>query len=220
MFNFHLIIFSHWRHIFILLSIYFFRSAMINYSYGYKRTGYFTAMWGLIIALVVSLLLGSIPVNEIRTRIMLGGLLVPISGIFLFDLGRQVWITTFSRNIIADRYRVPHYSWWEYFKPNLILCLGQAIGSAVCVSIYLSIPFVKSSQSPILFSMALLILSIAIYRICLGIMESPKLRKEDSTKIAAFLRTHSAGLALSILSLLFWLFIFLITSAGLQFYDL
>ncbi len=219
-FNFHFKILPHWRHIFVLLCIYFVRVGVVSYSYGYKKTGYFIAVWGTIIAIITSLFMGSIPLKGLSLKNLILASYIPIVGIFVFDFGRQLWITTFNRKRIAEIYRVPKYKWWAYFKPNLYLVLGQALGSIVFVTLCLFLPNIRNSESPVLFSFGLLIIAIAIYRIFLGMLEIPKLRKPNEATIDTFLRTNSAGLALSMFCLFFWVFVFLITSAGLQFFGL
>lgn len=219
-FELNLDLLSHWKHILVLLNIYFLRIASINFEYGYKKTGVFAGISGFIISFLASIIIGSISLNELNLLTVFKALLIPIFAIFLFDVLRQIWIATFSRIYIAGIYKTAPKSWWLFFKPNLFFCIFQALGSIIIAGLFLLIPFVKDSRSPFLFSLGLLVICLSIYRVFLAIAEIPKLMTDDKSLITSFLRSSSAGVGLSMISLFFWLFIFLLLNAGLQFFGL
>lgn len=219
-FDWTLKLFDHWRHIFVLLGIYFFRSAAVNYSYGYRSAAVFGFAIGFIIALATSVAAGSIPMLETTTRLTSIGAVIPIVGIFLFDVLKQLWNATFIRAQVAKVYENDKLTWWEFFRPNLYLVITQMLGSLIVVWVILRIPWVQELRSPTLFSIGILIVLLAFYRVGIGANEVRGLRKKGESWFYTFNRTASAGIATAMFGLFFWLGLFLFTSAGLRFYGL
>jgi len=210
----------YWKHIFILLGAYFFRSASTNYAYGYKGAAMLCLVWGAVVALAASVVASTIPfrVEDLHGNFILA--IIVVAGIFLFDLGKQLFNATFIRERAAKIYGVPVWPWWEFFRPNALLCSAQAIGSIAFVWAVLRLQFVRSAQIPGIAALVCLIIGLVIYRLMIAAAEAGGLKRDDETWVHAFSRTNSAGIAVSILGLIFWTVVFLLASAGLKFYSL
>lgn len=178
-FDWNLQLFPHWKHIFVLLSIYFFRSAAVNYSYGYPATATFGLIWGVIVALASSVAAGVVPFIGADKLSSLMVASIPIAGIFVFDLLKQVWNATFIRTRAAMIYQREKWTWWEFFRPNLYLVICQTLASFVLVWAVVQIPWVQGLSSPSLIALGLLIVALACYRIGIGAYEVKELRKEE-----------------------------------------
>lgn len=210
----------HWKHVYVLLGAYFFRSAAVNYSYGYRGAAWFCGIWGAIVALGSSAAAGTISLREGHAGNNLTMAAIPVAGIFIFDMAKQLWNATFIREKAARVYGSPVWTWWEFARHNLLLVLAQTVGSLVFVWVVLRVPWVSRVPSPGLAALAFLVLAIVVYRVGVGAYEVKGLRRVDEAWSAAFWRTNSAGIVASILSLVFWTAVFLLASAGLKFYGL
>jgi hypothetical protein len=210
----------HWKHIFVLLTAYFFRSAAINWAYGYRGAARFCAVWGALVALTASVAAGTIGLAGSVPRKNLAMVAIPVAGIFVFDMAKQLWNATFIREQAARVYGREMWTWWEFFRPNLLLVLSQTVASLAIAWGVLQVPVVRQLPSPGLAALALLILGLALYRIGIGASEVKGLRKHGEAWSAAFWRTNSAGVGASLLGLTFWVTVFLLTNAGLRFYGL
>lgn len=218
--DFDLQLLGYWKHIFVLLGIYFFRAAAVNYSYGYPITATFGLILGFIVALGTSVAIGAWPIIGSSNVTNLLAAVIPITGIFIFDLIKQVWNATFIRAQAAEVYQREKWTWWEFFRPNLYLVISQALGSVLLVWMVLLIPWTQKMKSPPIFALGMLIVALALYRVGIGAYEVKELRKEGESWLSTFLRTNSAGIASAMFGLFFWVFIFILTSAGLRFYGL
>ncbi|WP_203296537.1 hypothetical protein [Luteirhabdus pelagi] len=219
-FDFQLVINNHWKHIYILLGIYFFRSAEISYKYGYKKTGIFSLFWGIFVGLITSILVGSFDLQNNSYSYNFLVALLPVSGIFCFDLGRQVWISIYDRRMIADIFKEEEKSFQEFFLPIFRRLYAQLIGSIIFVAVMLSFSFLINSKSPFLFISGFLILGMGIYRIFVGISEVQLFKEENETWLEKFDRTSSSSIVKSMFGLIIWVLIFISSSAGLQSFGL
>jgi hypothetical protein len=219
-FQLSLVIYPHWKHIFVFMTVYFFRAAAINYSYGYRSSGIFAFFWGAFIAFVIAGASGTIQSASGNNDLEFVAASIPIVGIFLYDLPKQLWDASFTREHVATIYNERVQGWWEFFKPNLYLIVNQMLWSVLLVWATLKIPIVESAKSPSLVSIAVLVFALALYRGIIGAIEVKGLKRESEPWLSAFNRTSGAGIAVSILGLFFWVAVFLISSAGLKFYGL
>src|SRR5215467_3195847 len=68
-----------WRHVFVLMELYFGAHARANWNQGRPRFGLFTAVWGLIVALIASTMAGAIALRDPNANLLFAGF--PIFGL-------------------------------------------------------------------------------------------------------------------------------------------
>lgn len=210
---------EHWTHIFVLLWIYFFRDGSTKYAYGYKSAGVFAIVWGAVVAFGTAVGAGLIQIRDSGAQSQYFIAVAPVFGVLAYEIPKQIWDATFTRERVAQIYQTEVMTWWDYARPNLFLNLLQFFGGFTIGVIFV---FTAQStiESPGLAAVAVLVVILALYRAGVAATEVRELRRPGDGWLFTFKRTSGAGVAVSIFGLLLWVFIFLMTNAGLQFYGL
>lgn len=208
-----------WKHIFVLLSIYVLRDGSTKYAYGYKSAGIFAMVWGTAVAFGTSIAVGMIEMNASRGATQYLTAVAPAFGLLAYEVPKQLWDATFTRDRVALIYQKEAVTWWDYARPNLFFNFFQFFGGFTIGVIFV---FAGSSaiDTPGLAAVAILVIVLALYRAAIAATEVRELRRQGDGWLFTFMRTSGAGVALSIFGLLLWIFVFLMTNAGLQFFGL
>lgn len=210
---------EHWNHVFVLLWVYFFRDGATKYSYGYRSAGVFAMVWGALVAFATAIATGLIPIKDSGAQNQYFMAVAPVFGVLAYEIPKQLWDATFTRDRVARIYQTEVMSWWDYARPNLFLNAFQFFGGFT-----IGVLFVFTAQSnirsPGLAAVAVLLVLVALYRAGVAASEVRELRREGDSWLFTFNRTSGAGVAVSVIGLLLWILIFLTTNAGLQFYGL
>ncbi len=105
----------YWRHLFLILGVYFFSRLRAALSGGRWLTAIFRLLWGVLIGLMTALLVSSVhlsgndKINGIAISIL------GVLGILLYELGVNIWFSTFLRKYQALTHNRNVYSWREEF---------------------------------------------------------------------------------------------------------
>lgn len=106
---------EHWKHIFVLLWIYFVTNASTNWGLNRKWYATLTLIWGLQAALISSVIAATLPLQGVFSII---AALSPILGIIYFEFGRSAFCAIFMISTPAfdakDKLRVDIFNY--YFK--------------------------------------------------------------------------------------------------------
>lgn len=184
----HLHLFAHWRHIFILMWLYFAADAKTQWSADFKGTAVFQAVWGGIIALCAAATAGSVSLDSAAESIVprLVLIVAPVFGYFVYQIGNGAWWATVDRHEGA--------TWWHDFatgaERNLrILVVGLIAGISMAFLFRRFMP--GAVPSPELTIVVLLFLVLVIYRLRRGVlMAMPAIRAGAPVRIALWNQGH------------------------------
>ena len=209
-----LVLYPHWKHVFVLLGVYFFRDVTETFSVGRPGSGVFLLAIGIAIDAASSLGAGTTPLDP---RDWLANFLIsaiPVLGVTLYDFGKLLWYATFLRAWTAERYNEPLQTWWPYFSDRAhyvarVLAIGLA---AALFGQYL--PLVQASANPGLTTLAVLIASLAIYWLVLGAIRANQARQHGETWDQAFEKNGATLLGAAMLRIMIGATAFFASGAG------
>lgn len=147
-----------WKHVFVLLTIYFFSRAAGSWGAGQHGTGAFRLCWGVLVALAFSVL-ASIdmgPGAGLRQDLRIA--LAAIGCIAVYELGMNVWFATFFREFQARLHGRAVRGWGAEFlhlsrEDGLRILAGTALALGL-----LSLPWPGFVTRPELVVLALIVL--------------------------------------------------------------
>lgn len=194
-----LVLHPHWKHVFVLLGVYFFRDVTETFRVRRPASGVFLFVTGLAVGAFASLGAGATPLdpNDWLSNFLISAL--PVLGVTLYDFGKLVWYATFLRVWTAERYNEPLQGWWPYFRDRShyvarVLAVGLA---AALFGQYL--PVVQASANPGLTILTILVGALAIYWLALGASRAAGARRHDETWDQAFERNGATLLGAAML---------------------
>lgn len=220
MMDWHLELFPHWKHIFVLLSIYFFRMAAHGFHLGLLGTGIFRALWGLLVALTIGISAGIVEANRSNLEAAFLIAAVPILGVFIFELGFNLWNAIVLRSRTAHIRRLPVTSWWSEFSRCSVLDLWRNSVALILLWIGLQVPIVQDLPSPGLAMLGGLIVALGFYWIWSGTRMANSIRNEGEHWRTAFWRTGNPRIGAAMLGVFVLMGIFLLLNAGLDIFGL
>lgn len=146
-----------WKHIFVLLTIYFFSRAGGAFSMRQYGTAIFRLVWGIFVALIFSIL-ASLKSEQVvnfsqEFRIAFSA----IGCIAIYELGINIWFATFFRQFQAVLYKRSVRSWTSEFvhlskEDSLRILFG-----AVLVTVMLFLPWPSYVTRPELMVLAIVV---------------------------------------------------------------
>lgn len=89
-FDFNFILQSHWRHIFVLLLIYFMRDALTDFQRKFYGGALFLVFWGSLVAVVASAISGAITMDNHNVVSAFAVAFTPVIAAFIYTLLRRV----------------------------------------------------------------------------------------------------------------------------------
>lgn len=222
-FAWQLALYPHWKHIFILVGVYFFRNAS-NYFSGNSSTehrakfysaGIFLLVWGFLCALAVSIGSGLVAPADGDWQAQFQIAAVPVIGAFVFTLGRRVWHATFLRGIDGEWPRGSAPNWWQAVWDTIYRAgIRTLVGLALLIG-GLQISSIGSLPSAGLALLVFLVLLLAAYWFWLGIARVKVNQKPGEGWRDTYWRLSSTKLGAAMLGVFFWAGVFLLTNAGL-----
>jgi hypothetical protein len=211
-----LVLYPHWKHIFVLMGIYFFRLVGVNYAVGRRGTASFNLIWCLIVVLISSIAAGTVPVRNASMAANFLIAFIPIIGALVCTLVGFIWEATFHRKTYGGRdLNVTNPTWWEYFRWGLSRVLSRTLIAIAALWIGLQVPFIRDLESPGLAMLALLVIALAIYWLWDGVNEAKSIRKSSESTLEAYWRSEDTQLGVAMLGTFFWLALFVVLDAGL-----
>lgn len=212
-----LVLQPHWKHIFVLMCIYFLREAGVTYRAGYKRAGIALIVWGLTAALLTSICAGVIPLSQADFRAYFLVAAIPLIGFLVYDLcdlaADVLWFpdSPLQSTPLSRR---------AYFGSRLRYILVRPLVGLVVIVAGLQVSPIRQSSSPSLILLALLVCVIASFWLWRGASLVRTTRETGEAWHRAYLRTGATQLGLDMLGVFFWLGIALAANAGLGLYGL
>lgn len=190
---------SHWKHIFVLMGIYFFRNAYIAYRVGQIGTAAFDYFFGALVALLASVCVGVLPLlqGDVWANYLFA--VIPIVGVAFYDIGDTAWAATWHRSRDAMVEHRAVQSWWRYFVTQSYFDLRRAIAGLLGVTLGLQIPQIRALQSPGLAILALLVIALAFWWLYTGFHRASVIRESDEPWFEAFWRTSGTRLGMAML---------------------
>lgn len=178
----------HWRHIFVLLGLYFFAGASVEkeeHKLGRKNCWRFRLFLGLIIAITTSVLLGAIPVTKADIWPNFLMVLIAFCAVAFNDLFLRAyrgWQTL--RYETTERLNGDLPTKWQYFMDAAIPITIRTIGGIAIA--FPTIMVVRQMMAPGIVILILFVLYLSMNQIYLGVREVSKLRKDgESWRFAA-----------------------------------
>lgn len=210
----------HWKHIFVLLGIYFFREVGVAIQHVGRWKVIFQAIVGFLVASASSIAAGAISAASDDNVANFLICAIPVVGAAFYAVIGNVWDATFLRHQWAvDRHRPPP-TWWGYYRYQLWRIGTRSLVALLLLWAGLNLYFIRQLPSPGLAIFALLILAFGFYWVIDGVWDSARLQKEGEPRIAAYFRSRHTQLGIAILGTFFWVSVFLLTNAGLGFFGL
>lgn len=211
--NIDLHLYPHWKHVFFLMGVYFFRSAAAAYGSGNYVIAAFRVTWGLSVALASSIAAGMVLLVNAD---LFGNFLIatiPLIGVLLFDLGCDAWSATWYRAEYARLAGREVLSWSQEFGPQASYDFQRAAVGLVVVVAGLQVPSIRGLPSPGIVLLVVLLIVLAGYILISSARAS---RSGPQERPAAFRSEGSADLGTAILLSLLGALSFFALNAGLQ----
>jgi hypothetical protein len=166
----------HWKHVFVLLGIYFFRDSRMFRKLGYYDVAAVSLVWGALVAFATSVIVGLIPLErgDMWSNFLIGAM--PVAGFFVYILG-PTFASALWRREDSARYLGGHaepfwsYIWRRAKRNFLVLSVGVVfLGLCLVVPpIGDMLPAIRDVRSPGLVLLAVLILVLAAYWLWRGL---------------------------------------------------
>jgi len=213
-------LYPQWKHILVIMCIYFLRNALNSYRADDRGIGHFELVWGFTVALVASVAAGTLPLtseDQIANFLIAA---IPIGGIWAYEIGDVAWRATFYRERAARIYHRPTPTWWAYFEGGLRGTTVRTLIGIVLLAVGLQVPALQRLPAPGLVLLAALVFAQALNFLRMGISDAERLRTPGESWSSAYWRTGVAKLGAAMLSVFFWAGILLLSSAGQRFLEL
>lgn len=203
--SWHVQVYPHWKHVFILMWLYFAADAKV-WSFDRRRAVFLFGSGGFL-AFVTSLAAGCVPLNNTPSNAIMAA--CAVGGTFLYGLGNAAF---------SARCRPPWSSstYWQHFRyvarqPLLFALVGVTV---IVIATQLSV--VKNLPSSGLAVLFLLIIALALYYVFRGMWISTYNRHGDETWWVRFRRDQSAHLGFLMLKVIGGAVIFILANGGLK----
>jgi hypothetical protein len=158
-----------WKHIFILLWLYFGSDIRINLRSGRYSFGLFSLAWGSVVAIVTSVVTAAFGFSA--PQLSMPAISVPIIGIIVFDLFRCIWGASFSPPDPTAVF-LPSQLWIDRFirRTYIYVVPTIIIGCLIlfCARTQAGNPLLANSGNPHLIFLIFFFLLIALYWIARG----------------------------------------------------
>jgi hypothetical protein len=210
----HIVLYPHWKYIFVLTSIYFSQNAWNSFTSRDHFIGVFELLWGLVVAGAVSIVAGQI---SLTTTNIVDNALIGISaivGVFVYESIDAAWRATFYRKKAARNYERPPPSWWEYFRGGLLGSLFRSFGGLVILAVGVAAFYVRPLPAFGLILVAMMVVVQAANFLRMGIRDAKNIAKPGEPLTEAYLRSGVAKVGIGMIRTFIWLVNLLLLNAG------
>lgn len=215
---------SHWKHIFVLMNVYFFRDAFFYLMPEYKSIKRFK--WNFSLGFIVSLIFSTLSGLFIDNgQIFIYPLIIavsPIFGILIYDFIERGWyVRHFSTHDAFSHLGISDIEALSFYR-NKLLERG-VIFIAICILViaFWQFLFFVGKPGSALAAFVAAIFAVALYwisgRASLHYIYVGRLKKELSLSSRLLEHSGTSHLGGIMLSNFVWLGVFLISNAGLQY---
>jgi hypothetical protein len=201
-----LAIHPHWKHVLVLLMLYFSRNVAITRTTRGPASAIVRAIWAIVVAVLTSVGVGVVALaHDFQSSALIA--LIPVAGVTLFDLGNDIWGATFFRSSGSG--------WWQYFFFESRLVLLRAVAAIVIVVAGLNWAPLMNTENPGLLLLGVLVVLFSFYWIWLGTLWPARNRSRDEWRNTVG-REGAMRLGRSMLGSFAGAIAFLAVNAGLQ----
>lgn len=206
---------SHWKHISVLLSIYFFREVGLGFRLYGAGYAIFNGLVGLLIAVAFGVATGAVPniPSSALAQFLIGAL--PVLGAAAYGIVTFAWDATYIRESQARTRHMPVPTWWGHYRWGLTRVANRSVGGLILLWGLLRIPAIQRLPEPGLAAFALLVLALACYWLVDGAFEAEKIRLPGEDWGEAYMRAGFTQLGMAMIGSFFWVLLALVASAGL-----
>jgi len=197
----------------VLLGLYFFREAWVSRIYGLESAIPIFVL-GLFVALTFGALAGSLPLTNTNQKEHFLFAAILILGAAAYGVIGFVWGATFDRRRWAQYRNRTVPTWWGYFGWGFARILGRSLVGLILAWAVLQVPVIQQLPSPGVAVSILLIILFGMYWLFDGIADSKSMRRDDESRLAAYLRSTHTQLGLAILGSTFWCLVCVVMRAG------
>jgi hypothetical protein len=193
----------HWKHVFVLLGVYFFRDSRMFRRLGYYDVAAVSLMWGAIVAFATGVVVGLIPLarGDMWSNFLIGA--TPVAGFFVYILGptfaSALWRREDSARYLGGRVE-PFWSYiWRRAKRNFLVLGVGVVFLGLCLLVPAVgdvVPAIREVRGPGLVLLAVLILLLAAYWLWRGLGQARRQARETGVSLRTAL-SNSGNVNLS-----------------------
>jgi hypothetical protein len=207
-FGWNLTLQPHWKHVFVLLGVYFFRDSRMFRKLRYYDVAIVSFVWGAIVAFFASVVAGSIAVErgDMHANFLIGA--TPVVAFFAYILGPTLASALSRREQSAAYLGGQVEPFWSYLSRrvwrNLIVV---SVGLAILAFFLLvpgvanSLPVIGELRSPGLVLLAVLIILLAGYWLGRGYKQASRQARDKGAPFSrTFFNSGNVNLSIAMLS--------------------
>lgn len=193
----------HWRHVFLLVAVYFFRDAEASIAIRRPYGATFLSIIGLPIALAISVGAGIIPASHEWCKVFLMGETMVV-GITIYDVAKLFWYALFLRKYHADLTGVEPLSTSQFLSKYYVYPGGVFVVGTIASAILPLTPLARAAADPGIVTALCLILLYTAWWLAVGLRRA--LKKSSPARPWWRLYTQSGPglLGLAMLTVFFW----------------
>jgi hypothetical protein len=197
---------SHWKHVVVLLGVYFGADARTSLGFGNYGSAAYRFLIGMMIAVAAGVAAGTFPAS---TAGSIGIAFAAMAGIALYDLLECTWQ--------AIWFRQPTETWWIAFRPRLIDLVARTVFGVALVLLALQLPIVRRLPNPGVAALGIYALAIAVWWMWWGARHVASNRSPDDSWTTALFRRAGTRVGIAMLTAFAGAAVFIATNAGLKF---
>ena len=198
---------DHWRHVFIVLGLYYFKDVGNFYYNGYRVSGVAFGVLGLLISLISSTLVSSIDVLETSFIENTSIAAYTLWGFLLYRIMRGGWAAVFYKAETGG---------WSTFWGRFFAAFGEfTLLISVVFHFNLLFDLGRFPGTPLILC-GIWIISYAALSIFRGGRKTLRLNKTRKDNLRDFYREGSTQIGIDIVSIYLYAALFLLVNAGLQ----
>jgi hypothetical protein len=205
-------IYGQWRHIVVLLGLYFFREVWIGRHFGLDAL-MFNLVLAICVALTFGLLAGTIPLTHGDEMAQFLFVFVLIAGAAAYGIIGFVFEAMFVRQRWAEYRNKPVPTWCNYLRWGFSRVLIRSLVGLALAWVALQIPFVLQLPSPGVAVSIMLIMLFGMYWLWDGIVDSRSMALQGASRLSSYVRSTHTQLGLAILGPILWCFVFIVLRA-------
>jgi len=219
--NIEISIHSHWKHVFIIMGVYFVRDSYTRMTFEKKQylSFVFLLLTGLLLNLLSSVISGSLePLVGFRYDLIIG--IVPIVGLFIYDLIERNW--SVSRRYTKNGFKQINLPTKRVYRFYMLRVIERLVYGSIIIA---TVSFIgqfhtKTIKNPGTLGFLVTVFALSFYWIFGRASLNYKLNswkdKEYPLIIRLMKNSGTTHLGMMMLGTFFWLFIFIILNSGLS----
>jgi len=211
-FSWDLDLYSHWKHVLVLMSIYFSGDWRTLLGFGQFGRAAIFGLWGLIVAFCFSAVAGIVPEEprDFVANAWTAG--IPVAGYLTYALGGNGLIVLWRSDLSGRRTEVFSLWAWQAF--------GRFLIGLVVVFGALQVPWVAGQRNPGLVVLGGLVIGLALYWVVVGVRIAIERHGLNEGLDDAFRNQGNVLVGMAILGSFLSAAAFVAANAGLRFYGL